>query len=368
VLITGHRLVESASGPPTQFGPLSNLDVENKFDPDLLAEGITYAWQMISTGDAKTILAALTRYAALASGMVSERQHQDLALLSVAVARRHSDRRALGIDLHHPAFRSDSTDSILFQLRFRRERLLLASHHDPGSDWRPELRRMDDLLVVRRRLLPATESRRTEKVHLHLQQGVLLRQARELTAAGQPMDTVPPTLTEDQIRGAIRAIDDMIASLRKSLHIADQDADQITAVNAHRRKTEADGVVHLLSRVSHPDALAGARRLRRDLNRLDEVYSDQLADLRTDVTALWLLAMADQAIRHNETEQARHYLTAAVAELPEGIPHLAIRSASLATSIGETELAKHLANKIPQSRTWPSYLKHLVVRLRSIKP
>jgi hypothetical protein len=78
--------------------------------------------------------------------------------------------------------------------------------------------------------------------------------------------------------------------------------------------------------------------------------------------------LADQAIRHNETEQARHYLTAAVAELPEGIPHLAIRSASLAASIGETELAKHLVDKIPQSRTWPSYLKHLVVRLRSIEP
>lgn len=368
VLITGHRLVESASGLPTQPGPLSSLDAENKFDPDLLAEGITYAWQMISTGDATAILAALTRYAALASGMMSERQHQDLALLSVAVARRHSDRRALDIDLHHPTFRSDSTDLILFQLRFRRERLLLASHHDPGSDWRPELRRMDDLLVVRRRLLPATESRRMEKVQLHLKQGILLRQARELTAAGQPMDTVPPTLTEGQIRSAIHAIDDMIASMRKSFDIADQDADQITAVNAHRRKTEADGVVHLLSRVPHPDALAGARRLRRDLNRLDEVYSDQLADLRTDVTILWLLAMADQAIRHNETEQARHYLTAAVAELPEGIPHLAIRSASLAASIGETELAKHLVNKIPQSRTWPSYLKHLVVRLRSIEP
>ncbi len=367
VLITGHRLVESACGLPAHSGPLSSLDAENTFDPDLLAEGITYAWQMISTGEAKAILAALTRYAALASGMVSERQHHDLALLSVAVARRHSDRRALDIDLHHPAFRSDSIDSILFQLRFRREMLLLASHHDPGSDWRPELRRMDDLLVVRRRLLPTTQARRLEKVQLHLQQGILLRQARELTAAGQPMDTVPPALTEDQIRGAIRAIDDMIASMRESLRIADQDADQITAVNAHRRKTEADGVVHLLSRVSHPDALAGARRLRRDLNRLDEVYSDQLADLRADVTVLWLLAMADQAIRHNETEQARHYLTAAVAELPEGIPHLAIRSASLAASIGETELAKHLVNKIPQSRTWPSYLRHLVVRLRSIE-
>jgi len=77
--------------------------------------------------------------------------------------------------------------------------------------------------------------------------------------------------------------------------------------------------------------------------------------------------MADQAIRHNETEQARHHLTAAVAELPEGIPHLAIRSASIAVSIGETELAKRLVERVPQSRAWPSYLKHLVVRLRAIE-
>ncbi|MGH3943399.1 MAG: hypothetical protein ACRDTG_33215 [Pseudonocardiaceae bacterium] len=343
------------------------MDTENKFDHELLAEEIAYAWQMISTGDAKPILAALTRYAALASGMLTDQQHQDLALLSVAVARRHSDRRALDIDLHHPVFRSDSTDSILFQLRFRRERLLLASHHSPGLDWRPELTRMSDLLVVRRRLLPATESRRMEKVQLHLQQGILLRQARELTAAGQPMDTVPTTLTDVQIRSAVRALDDMIASMRRSFDMADEDADRVTAVNAHRRKTEADGVVHLLSRVPHPDALASARRLRRDLNRLDDIYSDQHADLRTDVTVLWLLAMADQAIRHNETEQARHYLTAAVAELLEGIPHLAIRSASIAVSIGETELAKRLVERVPQSHAWPSYLKHLVVRLRAIE-
>jgi len=73
-------------------------------------------------------------------------------------------------------------------------------------------------------------------------------------------------------------------------------------------KPEADGVVHLLSRIPNPEALASARRLRRDLNRLDDVYSDQLADLRIDVAVLRLLAVADQAIRHNETEQAGHYL------------------------------------------------------------
>ncbi|HCU50593.1 MAG TPA: hypothetical protein DGG94_12455 [Micromonosporaceae bacterium] len=365
-LITGHRLVDSARGIPKQPGPLSSLDAENKFDHELLTEGIAHAWRMISTGDAQPILAALTRYAALASGMLTDQQHQDLALLSVAIARRHSDRRALDIDLHHPAFRNDSLESVLFQLRFRRERLLLASHHKPGLDWRPELTRMNDLLVVRRKLLPAADSRHMEKVQLHLQQGILLRQARELTAAGRPMDTVPADLTDDQIGGAVRALDDMIASLGQSFDIADKDADQITAVNAHRRKTEADGVVHLLSRVRHPDALASARRLRRDLNRLDDVYSDQLDDLRADVTVLWLLAIADQAIRHNETEQARHYLNAAVAELPEGIPHLAIRSASIAASIGEPELAKRLVEKVPHSRAWPSYLRHLVVRLRSI--
>ncbi len=366
-LVAGLRLADSAGGPPAQPGPLSSLDTENKFDHELLAEGIAYAWQMISTGDAKPVLAALTRYAALASGMLTDQQHQDLALLSVAVARRHSDRRALDIDLHHPAFRSDTTDSILFQLRFRRERLLLASHHSPGLDWRPELTRMSDLLVVRRKLLPAAESRRAEKVQLHLQQGIFLRQARELTSAGQPMDTVPTGLTEDQIRRAVHSIDDMIRSMQHSFRIADDDADLVTAVNAHRRKTEADGVVHLLSRVPNPEALASARRLRRDLNRLDDVYSEQLTDLRTDVAVLWLLAMADQAIRHNETEQARHYLMAAVAELPEGIPHLAIRSASVAASIGEAELAKRLVERVPHSRAWPSYLKHLVRRLRSIE-
>ncbi|MEU8075872.1 hypothetical protein AB0B31_10520 [Catellatospora citrea] len=366
-LITGHRLSDSANPVPSQPGRLISLDDENTFDRQLLAAGIDYAWQMIATSHAMPILAELTRYAALASGMLTDQNHQDLALLSVAVARRHSDRRALNIDLHHPAFRSDSTNSVLFQLRFRRERLLLASHHSPGLDWRPELTRMGDLLDVRKTLLPADESRRTQKVQLHLQQGILLRQARELTAAGQPMDTIPPALTEDQIHASVRAIDDMIASMRRSFDLADHDADQITAVNAHRRKTEADGVVHLLSRVPHPEALAGARRLRRDLNRLDEVYSDQINGLRTDVVVLWLLAMADQSIRHNETEQARHYLTAAVTELPDGIPHLAIRSASIAASIGEVDLAKRLVDRVPQSRAWPSYLRHLVMRLRSME-
>ncbi len=367
-LIAGRRLVDSATAALTRPGPLPSLDAENTFDHELLGESITHAWRMISTGDAKPILAALTRYTALASGMLTDQQHQAIALLSAAVARRHSDRRALDIDLHHPAFRSDSQDAILFQLRFRRERLMLASHHSPGQDWRPELTRMNDLLVVRRKLLPAAESRHMEKVQLHLQQGILLRRARELTAAGQPMDTVPVALTDAQVRGAVRAVDDMIAPMRQSFQVADEDDDQTTAVNAHRRKTEADGVVHLLSRVPHPEALAGARRLRRDLNRLDDVYSDQLGELRPDIYALWLLATADQAVRHNETEQVRHYLTAAVTSLPDGIPHLAIRSASIAASVGDVDLARLLMERVPPSRAWPSYLKHLVTRLRSMEP
>lgn len=244
---------------------------------------------------------------------------------------------------------------------------MLASHHSPGLDWRPELTRMSDLLVVRRKLLPVADARHMEKVQLHLQQGIYLRQARELTAAGQPMDTVPATLTSDQIRSAVRAIDDMITSMQDSFRIADEDADQVAAVNAHRRKTEADGVVHLLGRIRHPDALASARRLRRDLNRLDDIYFDQFSDLRPDVTVLWLLAMADQAVRHNEVEQARHYLTAATTELPAGIPHLAIRAANVAASIGDADLAKQLVEQVPKSQAWPSYLKHLVVRLRSIE-
>lgn len=81
VLITGHRLVDSTGGPPANPGPLSALDAENHFDHDLLSAGIAYAWQMVSTSDAKPILAALTRYAALASGMLTSQQHQDLALL-----------------------------------------------------------------------------------------------------------------------------------------------------------------------------------------------------------------------------------------------------------------------------------------------
>jgi hypothetical protein len=367
VLIAGQRLVDAAEGPLIRPGPLLSLDTENRFEHELLADGIDYAWQMISTGDAKPILASLTRYGALASGMLNDREHRELALLSMAVARRHSDRRALDIELHHPSFRNDSADSVLFQLRFRRERLLLASHHRPGLDWRPELTRMNDVLVVRRRVLPAAEARHLEKVQLHVQQGILLRQARELTAAGRPMDTVPVTLTDDHIRRAVRAIDDMIALMQNSFRIADEDADEVSAVNAHRRKTEADGVIHLLSRVPHPEALASARRLRRDLNRLDEVYADQLADLRADVTALWLLAMADQAVRHNEIAQARHYLGAAVAELPAGIPHLAIRSASVAVSIGDVELAKRLVEHVPLSHAWPSYLRHLVERLGVIE-
>ncbi|WP_020385166.1 hypothetical protein [Kribbella catacumbae] len=366
-LIAGQRLVDAAEGPLIRPGPLSRLDTENIFEHELFADGIDYAWQMISTSDAKPILASLTRYGALASGMLNDREHRELALLSMGVARRHSDRRALHIELHHPSFRTDSADSVLFQLRFRRERLLLASHHRPGLDWRNELTRMNDLLVVRRRLLPGAEARRLEKVQLHVRQGILLRQARELTAAGRPMDTVPVTLTDDHIRRAVHAIDDMIALMQTSFRIADEDGDEVSAVNAHRRKTEADGVIHLLSRVPHPEALASARRLRRDLNRLDEVHADQLTDLRAGATTLWLLAMADQAVRYNEIPQARHYLGAAVAELPAGIPHLAIRSASVAVGIGDVELAKRLVEHVPLSHAWPSYLRHLVERLGAIE-
>jgi hypothetical protein len=61
-------------------------------------------------------------------------------------------------------------------------------------------------------------------------------------------------------------------------------------------------------------------------------------------------------------------LTAAVAELPDDIRHLAIRPVSLAAGIGDTQLAKYVFSQIPQSRTWPSYLKHLVMQLRSIDP
>lgn len=132
VLIAGQRLADAADGPLARPGPLSTLDAENTFDHEQLSDGIDYAWQLISTGDAKPLLASLARYAALASGMLTDRERQDLALLSIAVARRHSDRRALDIELHHPSFRNDSADSILFQLRFRRERLMLASHHRPG--------------------------------------------------------------------------------------------------------------------------------------------------------------------------------------------------------------------------------------------
>ena len=366
ILLTGHRLTASTSGAPAALGPLASFDTEKRFDPELLDQGISHAWSMISSSDARPILAVLTRHAALAAGMVDSRQQQALALLSMAVARRQSDRRALDIDLHHPTFRSDSTESVLFQLRFRRECLMLASHHNPGRDWRRELTGMSDLLVVRRSLLPADEARRMEKVYLHLRQGVHLRQARELTAAGQPMDVVPASLTDDQIRLAVQAVDDLVAALRDSFRVADQDSDGVTLVNAHRRKTEAEGVVHLLSRVRHPDALGNARRLQRDLNRLDEVYFDEHSDLRPDVAVLWLLAMADQCVRRNETEQARHYVTTALHALPEGIPHLAIRAASVAATVGDVELAKQLVQRVPQSHTWPSYVRHLAGRLRTI--
>jgi hypothetical protein len=179
VFTMSHRLVDSACGPPADPGPLTNLDTESRFDRELLADGIAYAWRMISTSDAKPILAALTRHAALASGMVDSRQKQDIALLSMAVARRQSDRRALDIDLHHPSFQSDSADSVLFQLRFRRERLMLASHHNPGRDWRQELVEMSDLLTVRKKLLTTVDARHMEKIYLHLQQGIHLRQARD---------------------------------------------------------------------------------------------------------------------------------------------------------------------------------------------
>jgi hypothetical protein len=364
-LISGCRLVDSISGPPQNPGPLTILDEEAQFDPDLFAYGIRYAWQMISTNDAQPLLSTLTRHAALASGMVGDDQRQSLALLSIAVARRHSDRRALDIELHHPSFRSDSADSILFQLRFRRERLMLASHHDPGRDWSRELTGMGDLLTVRRSLLAAADARHLEKVQLHLQQGIHLRRAREVAATGQPMDTIPTSLTGADILNAIGAVDSIVRSLRDSFRIAEEDADEITIVNAHRRKTEAEGVVHLLSRVAHPDALTGARRLQRDLNKLDDICFDEHTGLRPDVSVLWLLATADQALRRNETEQAKHYVTTAINALPEGIPHLAIRSANIAAAVGDIAGARRLLDRVPQHHTWPSYLRELVGRTRS---
>jgi hypothetical protein len=359
--------MESTSRRLEQPGPLANLDTERAFDPELLSQGIDYGWQKIFTHDAQPIVAALARHAALAAGMVNAKQQQDLALLSMAVARRQSDRHALRAELHRPAFRSDTSGSILFQLRFRRERLLLASHHDPGRDWRRELTGIGDLLVVRKKLLSTADARQMEKINLHLQQGIHLRQARDITAGGMPMDTLPISLTDEQIRQTVRAVDDIVGSLQDSFRIANEDGDETTAINAHRRKTEADGVVHLLSRLNHPDALAHARRLQRDINRLDDIYLDDHPDVRTDVAALWLLAMADQALRRNETQQARHYVTTAVNALPDGIPHLAIRSANVAAAIGDTALAQQLLERIPAGHTWPSYLRHLAVRLQTIQ-
>lgn len=356
---------EAASATHTAW-LIDNLGAAKRFDAELLDQGISSAWRVISSGDAKAILAALTRHAELAEGVADSRQLQALALLSIAVARRQSDRRALDSDLHRPSFRSDSAESVLFQLRFRRERLLLASHHNPGRDWRQELSGMSELLVARGRLLPSDDARRMKKVYLHLQQGIHLRQARELTAAGQPMDVVPKSLTDAQIQLAVHAVDGLVASLRDSFDIADHDGDDVTFVNAHRRKTEAEGVLHLLSRVRHPDALGNARRLQRDLNRLEDIYFDEHADLRSDVSVLWLLAMADQCVRRNETEQARHYVTMALHSLPEGIPHLAIRAANVAASVGDVELAIRLVQRVPGSHTWPSYVKHLAGRLQTV--
>lgn len=367
VLLTGQRLMESAARRLEQPGPLAHLDAERAFDPDLLSQGIDYGWQKIFTYDAQPIVAALARHAALAAGMVNAKQQQDLALLSMAVARRQSDRHALRAELHRPSFRSDTAGSILFQLRFRRERLLLASHHDPGRDWRRELTGISDLLVVRKKLLSSADARQMEKINLHLQQGIHLRQARDITAGGMPMDTLPGSLTDEQIRHAVRAVEDIVLSLQDSFRIANEDGDETTAINAHRRKTEADGVVHLLSRLNHPDALAHARRLQRDLNRLDDVYLDEHPDVRTDVAVLWLLAMADQALRRNETQQARHYVTTAVNALPDGIPHLAIRSANVAAAVGDTALAQELLERVPAGHTWPSYLRHLAGRLHAIE-
>lgn len=367
VLAAGHRLAEFGAEPITAIGPLTKLDAEKTFDRDVLAEGIAFAWEKVSTNEAKPILAALTRHAALAAGMIDDHQLQDLALLSMAVARRQSDRRALGIELHHPTFRNDSAESVAFQLRFRRERLMLASHFEPGRDWHAELGGMRDLLAVRRRILAADDARHLEKVYLHLEQGIHLRQAREIAAAGQPMDIAPDSLTDERIAGAAHAVELLIASLRQSFAIAEDDADETTLVNAHRRKTEAEGVVHFLSRVRHPGALAHARRLQRDLNRLDDLYFDEHTNLRSDVAVLWLLATADQAVRRNEIEQARHYLAGATTALPEGIPHLAIRSANLAVTVGELPLAKRLVDRLPQQRSWPSYLRHLTGRLQAIE-
>lgn len=367
VLLTGQRLMESTARRLEQPGPLANLDTERAFNPELLSTGIAYGWQKIFTHDAQPIVAALARHAALAAGMVNAKQQQDLALLSMAVARRQSDRHALRAELHRPAFRSDTAGSILFQLRFRRERLLLASHHDPGRDWRGELTGISDLLAVRKKLLSAADARQMEKINLHLQQGIHLRQARDMTAGGMPMDVPPASLTDEQIRHAVRAVEDIVVSLQDSFRIANEDGDETSAINAHRRKTEADGVVHLLSRLNHPDALAHARRLQRDINRLDDVYLDEHPDVRTDVAVLWLLAMADQALRRNETQQARHYVTMAVNALPDGIPHLAIRSANVAAAVGDTTLARQLLDRVPAGHTWPSYLRHLAGRLQTIQ-
>ncbi|MGH3836117.1 MAG: hypothetical protein ACRDSF_10490 [Pseudonocardiaceae bacterium] len=366
-LVIGQRLVDTTAGPLAYPSPIAGMEQRGDFDPDLLAEGIAHAWQMISTGNAKPILATLVRHAALAAETLSAQHRQDLALLSMAVARRHSDRRALDITVHHPSFRHDSADSVLFQLRFRRERLLLASHHDPDRDWNPELRGMEDLLTVRRGLLSADDARRVKKVQLHLRQGIHFRLARELITSGRPLDAVPVALCDTAIQDIIAAVDRITAALQASLRIADEDHDEIALVNAHRRKTEAEGIVHLLSRVRHPDALAGARRLQRDLNKLDDICFEEHTDARSDVRVLWLLAMADQAMRRNEDEQARDYVTAAKEALPAGIPHLAIRAANIAATIGEATLAGQLLARVPHRHVWPSYLRHLNARLRSVE-
>lgn len=365
ILVAGHRLMDAVAGPPSHPGPVGGLAQRSDFDSDLLTEGIAHAWQTISTADAEPILATLARHAALDADALSLQQRQDLALLNMAVARRHTDRRGLNAALA-PSMWDDSTESVLFQLRFRRERLLLASHHNPGRDWHTELRGMQDLLTVRRRLLSAQDARHLHKVQLHLRQGVYFRLARDLTASGKPLDASPLVLSDDLIEHTIAVMDRITQSLQASVRIAEEDNDEVALVNAHRRKTEAEGIVHILSRIRHPDALAGARRLRRNLDTLDDIYFEEHANIRSDVRALWLLAMADQAVRRNETEQARHYLKTAKDTLPEGIPHLAIRAADIAATIDDNIMANQLLARIPQRHVWPSYLRHLTARLRSL--
>jgi hypothetical protein len=354
------------SAPP--FGRSVLRPRDEHLEPASLPAELAAAWSRISSGGSRETLDRLGRLAVLgrqeAPSVVTDAVLRELQLLTLAIARRHSDIRALDIRVGPPAA-YDSADAVLFALNYKRESLLLRSHHSADADWNAEIIKMEGHLATYGRLLPGLEKRRQEKVRMHLHQALLLRRARELVTAGQPLDTVQGPMADGVLDQTVAILNDLVASLERSFKAAHDDHDPLARLNAHRRKTEAMGVVHLLGRIADSEAATAAEILERSFGRFEDVGLEEHSDVRAEARAIWLLAVADRAVREDQPGRARRYLAAAEVVIPEGIPHLTIRAADVAAGIGDTALTARIIARLPEGQPWPRHLRLLEERIRS---